>query len=100
MSLYICQLSYPDHSGYHVNLHFNSQMFATCLVHYMKLIGVLDTLCQKNMLICVISDINQAVHPKNSHQIYILIRFLVNLGTQIHAVLLHVSDSGLCSALL
>ena len=32
-----CQVSYPDYSGYHyVNLCFNWQFFATCLVHEMN----------------------------------------------------------------
>ena len=57
------------------NLHFNRQTFAACLVHYMKWI---DRNCQKSLLNCVISDIKHAVHPKISHQIYILTVFWVN----------------------
>ena len=47
------------------------------------MIAILDTLFQKSMLICVIYDINQVVPAKNSHQIYILTAFLVNLVVQI-----------------
>ena len=46
------------------NLHFNWQTFATCLVHHMKWIAILYILCRKSIRICVISDINQVVHPK------------------------------------
>ena len=55
-----CQLSYFDHSGYHyINLSFNWQTFATCLTHFMK--------CQKkDIIIFVISDINEVVHPNIS----------------------------------
>ena len=53
-----CQLSYPDNSGCHyINMYFKWQTFATYSVHYMKWLTILDTLCQKSMLICVISDI-------------------------------------------
>ena len=48
----------------------------------MKRIAIMGTLCEKSMLICVISDINH-VYPKISHQIYILTVLLVNLGVQI-----------------
>ena len=41
----------------------------------------------ESILISVIFDINQ-VHPKISHQIYILTVFLVNLGVQIRLKLL------------
>ena len=43
----------------------------------------LGTLFQNVLLVWVISDINQVVHPKNSNQIYIQTVFLVNLGVQI-----------------
>ena len=66
------QLLYPDHSRYHyINLHIKLPTFATSLVHYMKLIALINTIRQKNMLISVISDINQVMHPKMSHQICI-----------------------------
>ena len=54
-----CQLSYPDHLEH--QLAFYWQTFATCLVDYMKWIAVLDTLCEKSMLICVTSDFYQVV---------------------------------------
>ena len=52
------QLSYPDH------IHCNLQVS----VHYMKLIATLyDTLCEKSLLICVISNKNPVVHPNISN---------------------------------
>ena len=53
--------------GYHyVSLHSNWQTFATCLVdiYYMKWIAILNTLCNKSMLVYEISGINQVVHSK------------------------------------
>ena len=63
---WVCQFILIIH---YVNLHFNWQTFATCLVHFMKWITVLDTLCQKSKLICVISDVNQVVHSNISSNI-------------------------------
>ena len=40
------------------------QTFTTCLVHDM----ILNTLCQKKYSYFVISNINQVVYPKISHQ--------------------------------
>ena len=45
----------------------------------MTLIAIQDTLWEKSLLICMISDKNQVVHPKNSCQIYIFVVFLVHL---------------------
>ena len=79
-------LSYPDHSGYHnVNLHCNLQVFLISLVYYMTLIAIWDTLWEKKLLICVISDKNQVVHPKISCQ-YIFAVFLVHLVVLIREV--------------
>ena len=49
----------------------------------MKRIAVPATLCQKSILISVISDINQVVHPNNSYQIYIFYDIFFNLGVKI-----------------
>ena len=78
-----CQLSYSDHSGHHyIKLGFNWETFATCFLYYMKWIATFNTLCQKSMLICVISDINQLYTQKFLIK-YTFRLFLVNLGVQI-----------------
>ena len=56
------------------------ELAKTCLVYCMKWTAILDTLYQKTMLI---SDINQVVHQKNSHQICIFMVFSVSLDVQI-----------------
>ena len=65
-----------DQDIMYINFYSNCQFFATCLVYYSKLIAMLDTFCQKSMLICVISDINHIVHPNISHLICIFTVFL------------------------
>ena len=65
------QLSYPDCSRYHNNnLHGNLQVFLIYQVHYMTLIAKQDTLWKKSLLICMLSDKNQVVHPNISCQMY------------------------------